>query len=165
MEDRRKTTTIASSCGVRMCTNKMDVLISHFTLVPRGLQPVLTLIYIPNDTLITFPLVHAGEMKVSGWQYLVMALSVSDAFLAISPVGHRVHNVSHVPIFILEFFNDLRMEENEYINNWKTSERGETIISQFFFLVLSSIVQYFVGLAGLAESRISWHPGRHFYSI
>lgn len=72
--------------------------------------------------MITFPLVHAGEMKVSGRQYLVVALGVSDAFLAVSPVGHRVHNVSHVPLFVLEFFNDLRTEENEYINKWKTSE-------------------------------------------
>lgn len=108
-EGRRKTTTIASSRGVRMRTNRTDVLISHFTLVPRGLQPVLTPISIPNDTLITFPLVHAGELKASGRKYLVVALGVSDAFLAVSPVGHREHNVSHVPIFILEFLKDLRM--------------------------------------------------------
>lgn len=61
-------------------------------------------------------------MKVSGRQYLVVALGVSDAFLAVPPVGHGVHNVSHVPIFILEFLKDLRMEENEYINKWNTSK-------------------------------------------
>lgn len=69
----------------------------------------MTPISIPNDTLITFPLVPAGELKASGRKYLVVALGVSDAFLAVSPVGHREHNVSHVPIFILVFLKDLRM--------------------------------------------------------
>lgn len=91
----------------------MDVLISHFPLVPRGLQPDVTPVSIPNDILITFPSLHTGGMEVSGQQYLVVAFSVSDAFLAVSPVGHRVNNVSHVPVFVLELLKDLRMEENE----------------------------------------------------
>lgn len=98
---------MGSSRGVRMCTNRMDVLISHFTFVPRGPQPVVTPISIPNDTLITFPLLYTGGMEVSGWQYLVVAFGVSDAFLAVSPVGHCVHDVSHVPVFILELLKDL----------------------------------------------------------
>lgn len=102
-----------------------------------GLQPVVTLICIPNNTLIRFPLVHAGEMKVSGRKYLVMALGVSDAFLAVSPVGHRVHNVSHVPIFVLEFFNDLRMEENEYINEKTVNkEKQPSHSSSLVYIVL-----------------------------
>lgn len=91
----------------------MDVLISHFTLVPRGLQPVVTPISVPNDTLITYPLLYTGGMEVSGRQYLVVAFGVSDAFLAVSPVGHRERDVSHVPVFVLELLNDLRMEEKE----------------------------------------------------
>lgn len=54
-------------------------------------------------------------MDVSG-QYLVMALGVSNAFLPVSPVGHRKHNVSHVPVFVLEFLEDLRMKGNGEIN-------------------------------------------------
>lgn len=120
----------------------------------------MTPIYIPNDTLITFPLVHAGEMKVSGRQYLVVALGVSDAFLAVSPVGHRVHNVSHVPLFVLEFFNDLRTEENEYINKWKTSERGETIISVILScsLVYCSVLRRSCWSSRKADFMAAWAP-------
>lgn len=96
-----------------MCTKRMDVLISHFTLVPRGLQPVMTQISIPNDTLITYALLYTGGMEASGWQYLVVAFGVSDAFLAVSPVGHCEHDVSHAPVFVLELLKDLKMEEKE----------------------------------------------------
>ncbi len=52
-------------------------------------------------------------MEASGWQYLVMAFGVSDAFLAVSPVAHCEHDVSHAPVFVLELLKDLSMEEKE----------------------------------------------------
>lgn len=39
--------------------------------------------------------------------YLVMALGIRNAFLSIAPVGQSVHDGVDVPVFILEFLQDL----------------------------------------------------------